>query len=113
MVGWAALLRAREAASKAQEMDAVEFDPVPASSLPLEQLPGMRPPVGTAADGGNRSSMRSLVVGLLLGVAVCVGLWSVGLEPPQALRRLLDQWLGRTPPAVQQPNLTPEVQPEE
>lgn len=44
-----------------------------------------------------------LLIGVILGVAVSVALWSAGIEPPQGFRRQVYHWLGKTVPPTPAP----------
>jgi hypothetical protein len=118
---WTTLLPAR--GTKEAEEPRVEFGPLPASTrapvaaasergraavlpAPAEQ------PVRTARGLIEMPSgthlpqpvqrgrwVPGLMIGAVVALGACLGLWLAGVEPPQTWRHQIRQWLGKTPPA--------------
>lgn len=90
-IGWAALIHAKQVKGDSTQ---VEFDPIPLGNVAWQELPGAwkeRWPLAT------RAGWQGLAAGLMLGVTICVAVWTLGVEPPQSWRQRVDTLLGRSP----------------
>jgi hypothetical protein len=105
---WALLVPRREDSSSASVERPVRIRPL---SNPDVILP---PSARTRALPRKQTAQRpprrwwiGLLCGTALGIALCVGLWTAGCEPPQAWRLQVSKWFGKSSPPSAAP-ATPE-----